>query len=776
MRCAACIPGMYQEETGEPSCKSCQIGYFTDDYSQISCRPCQAGLTTRNEGDSVCGKYAGEPYFVVEEANIKQDGSGESQFLEVRIQRGASNSTTFTVLALPGTPRKEAENVSYFATAIGSMPVGKHEAVVRVSGIRYGTKYYVKVRSSISEHLYEESVHNPCPENAWCNNPDADSDIEDFMRGSIAEEIVPNDGYWQARWNNFSFIECKFRGACRGYVGSGANKGKYGCNEEDGYSGVLCHTCRDGFSRSRDNECKPCMEMSGWLFAGGILGVALFVAYFVRRVRIANRRRLGVPKRREVELMKVMVNGMYGLGALASYPLTFPKQMDGIFNVGRQISSLSGEVLSSECFLDSADGNRFFRVQLVIMILPLSAVALSASFWFFVYRVKLCVSKCSGDGRRGRGRGRRSGGKDPDQIRLNAWVNFVISCLVIFFLGIPSLNRSSMKMVICEEVGSTGKLRLSAQMDMECFMGEHLFWFFALALPSLLLYSVFIPLVGVTTLVRLRRQGKLWRSPGDASKASVYMFLYVGFRKESFYWEFIILLRKLMLNFVMMMSSRAIALGLLALGVFFGATALHMDAQPYRDAFMNKMESWVLILTAILLFSGLFLYDNPRAQVLSVCIVVISFTFCFSYVIIIAITAIQARMRAVRKCMPWFTSLWDLLDRHKDEESDGDEESDEESDEEGSSGHKADEFGTILEHAEVALNSSQSSVRNPVEVELTHYNEDNYSSGANWNQYAEDDRYSGADWNQYAEDNRYSGADWNQHYDNNMYRNHKYEK
>ena len=76
------------------------------------------------------------------------------------------------------------------------------------------------------------------------------------------------------------------------------------------------------------------------------------VVYFLRRVRSVNRRRQEIPKRREMELMKIMINGMYGIGALTGFPLTFPDEMDTAFDVGRQISSVSGEVLSAECLLE----------------------------------------------------------------------------------------------------------------------------------------------------------------------------------------------------------------------------------------------------------------------------------------------------------------------------------------------------------------------------------------------------------------------------------------
>ena len=192
--------------------------------------------------------------------------------------------------------------------------------------------------------------------------------------------------------HNLKFIRCKLKEACIGHgrdhggsVVPGKNPSSSpklvdGCNNASGYEGVLCHTCTDNFTRWRDHGCKACVPAPGLVFAAGLLGMVIFVAYFVRRVKSANRRRQGLPKRREMELIKIMINGMYGMGALASFPLKFPQQMSTAFDVGRQLSSLSGEVLSAECLLETKDGDRFLRMQLIILIIPLAAIALAHVF------------------------------------------------------------------------------------------------------------------------------------------------------------------------------------------------------------------------------------------------------------------------------------------------------------------------------------------------------------------------------------------------------------
>ena len=87
----------------------------------------------------------------------------------------------------------------------------------------------------------------------------------------------------------------------------------------------------------------------------------------------------------------------------------------------------------------------------------------------------------------------------------------------------------------------------------------------------------------------------------------------------------------------------------------------------------------MLLMTVSLVFTGLFLYDDGDSgdcntdtgsgsdscddkQFLSVVIVIVYFMFCVFYTAVIITTALQARMRALRRCMPFLKKFWDFLD------------------------------------------------------------------------------------------------------------------
>ena len=218
-------------------------------------------------------------------------------------------------------------------------------------------------------------------------------------------------------------------------------------------------------------------------------------------------------------------------------------------------------------------------------------------------------------------------------------------------------------MMLCEKVD--GMLRLSSSLDVKCFAGEHLAYFWAAAIPSLLLYSVLVPCAALRTLHRHRLRSELWSE--ESSRAKVYMFIYVGYHPQTYYWEFIILARKLFLNVVMLLSVSSLALGLLVLALFNVATILHMHRKPFRDAFLNAMESGVLVLSTMLIFVGLFLYEGKENSILlTVGIVVSFFLFCIFYVGVILMTAAEARRSSLESCCPCF---YRLLDKWKRKEA-----------------------------------------------------------------------------------------------------------
>lgn len=80
---------------------------------------------------------------------------------------------------------------------------------------------------------------------------------------------------------------------------------------------------------------------------------------------------------------------------------------------------------------------------------------------------------------------------------------------------------------------------LEKDLEMKCWESYHMFWAFVVALPSLIIWGVGIPLASFVIL--LQKKQNLDKMSVRAS----YGFLYEGYQSKYFYWEMIVLYRKL---------------------------------------------------------------------------------------------------------------------------------------------------------------------------------------------------------------------------------------
>ena len=444
-------------------------------------------------------------------ANISKDGKGI--FIEVALSssnRSNPLDLAYEVVGYPGYKEARANILKSGFRNFSSRP-GKSGIYERIEfsneEIMFGTKYYFFVRHSPEvvrdESDFSDPVTIECPENAWCGRDDVSPD----KRGAPLEKIRPMFGSWRASPANASipqFWKCRYAAACIGYRDSEHDsKHPDGCNEKLGYEGVLCHTCSEGFSRSGDDMCKPCVDGTAWIYALCVLMFAVVIAFIVRRVRSAMGRRLGQSKNREVELLKIFLNGLYGLGALSSFPLEFPEIMDGFFRTAQQLASLSSEAFSTECFVKSHDksSSRFYIVSLGMQCIPIAAVVASVLIWLAIYflRSKLDKRGVGGGSKKRRAKQARKRRIGKRRLKKQIVANFTITCVATLFIAVPSLNRSAIKMITCEHIGD--KFLLAADPSVECFSRKYMTWMLLLAVPSLMLYSVAMPILGIVTLI-----------------------------------------------------------------------------------------------------------------------------------------------------------------------------------------------------------------------------------------------------------------------------------
>ena len=119
--------------------------------------------------------------------------------------------------------------------------------------------------------------------------------------------------------------------------------------------------------------------------------------------------------------------------------------------------------------------------------------------------------------------------------------NSLLACGVVMFLFIPTATKACLKLLSCQTLDDDN-LYLVEDLDLLCWTGHHMTWAAVLALPGLFGYAFVFPLLGFVQLLRVHCSGELYlpRSRGKYQAG----FLAAGFRKGYFYWEFVILARK----------------------------------------------------------------------------------------------------------------------------------------------------------------------------------------------------------------------------------------
>ena len=176
----------------------------------------------------------------------------------------------------------------------------------------------------------------------------------------------------------------------------------------------------------------------------------------------------------------------------------------------------------------------------------------------------------------------------------------VATLVILYFLIHPDLIKHFFFALSCREI-EPGERWLLTNHDIRCWEGEHMFYTVVVILPSIIVWGCGIPIVFL---------GILYKKRGVLNKFSVkarYGFLYNGYEMKTFFWEFIILYRKIVivaiLVFIIQASVQVAALACLIVLI----TSLHIQyrIRPYDKPEYNEMELRGLFVATLTIYVGL---------------------------------------------------------------------------------------------------------------------------------------------------------------------------
>eukprot|EP00741_Cyanophora_paradoxa_P020064 tig00021222_g19365.t1 len=500
----------------------------------------------------------------------------------------------------------------------------------------------------------------PCPEGSTCHG----------------DSLASLRGYWQAPWNVTRFIPC-VNDACLP-----------NSTCAPGYGGNLCTVCQAGYGRANRFDCRQCPPgaQNAVLSLAAALLLVLLAALMVRSTM-----KNALDERSTASiLIKIFLNYVQIMTFSQAFDLPWPNSLKDIFRIQEYSTAPLSSIISIDCMLRPSGSSVFFTRILLYAIIPPIAVALCGAFWTLRSSITLYWKRL----RRALLRPfrillRRRGGTGGTRRRTSSYPGSVDEggpgaapdplapeAAAPQAAAFPPLKKGDA--ADADEGGREGATSPSASpeerararrealsglwenfvtsdMNIECYTTEHLAWAVALGFPSVSAVCLGVPVAGLLVLVQNR--GRL----ADPRFRAMFGFLYRtrealpvplsrGYTRRFFFWEAIVIFRKLLVVFVSVyFSGRSMTQALLGLLVLLVVALSEALAMPFERAFLNYVDVAAVSTAAFTVYAGLFFYSTEVTdgdkQSLSICLVVLNCAFMAAFFAVFAWEALGAASR-----------------------------------------------------------------------------------------------------------------------------------
>jgi len=387
--------------------------------------------------------------------------------------------------------------------------------------------------------------------------------------------IVPRAGYWRTHYLSPTFFACPNDLAC---LGSPDPPEKLSLTGECalGYYGNLCNGCSNQYSRQNLNECQLCPNLTtNILRSAGIgIGVIIVLIVTIRTAIVAARK----PRSYYAIYIKILLNYLQLVMLTSSFQMRWPSYMEELFNIQRSAGNATEQVFAIDCFFSGTTDSQAtsVRMKLVAMALaPFIILCIALVIWLPVALIRRRIAYLTNE--------------------------MTASIVICFFLVHPSIVKFVFSFLYCREL-DPGQYWLNDFLNIPCWDATHYRYVLIVAVPSLVGWGASVPLVCLLVLYRNRNRLGLMEFKVRLG------FVYNGYEYSKFYWEFVILYRKLLIAsisvFLTNISSSIQALTVMSvLVVAFGLQAKH---KPYALPILNGLELRAILVGGVTIYCGMF--------------------------------------------------------------------------------------------------------------------------------------------------------------------------
>jgi hypothetical protein len=193
----------------------------------------------------------------------------------------------------------------------------------------------------------------------------------------------------------------------------------------------------------------------------------------------------------------------------------------------------------------------------------------------------------------------------------------------------------------------TATYYLTSNYDIQCYTKEHLSWTLGLGVPDIAIWGLIFPLGAFAILFRNRYQLE------DPRVRRRYAFLYRGYERTRYYWEFFIIFRKEVLV-VLLVFLATVSINLQAIlitFILFFALYIHSGFRPYKYHVLNDVDRFALLSLCVMSGAGLIFVSVRGYPALDTVVLVICGIFNITFLVywvVIYIRLLYSRYKSTK--------------------------------------------------------------------------------------------------------------------------------
>ncbi len=155
-----------------------------------------------------------------------------------------------------------------------------------------------------------------------------------------------------------------------------------------------------------------------------------------------------------------------------------------------------------------------------------------------------------------------------------------------------------------------GETRIYKDLETMCWSNLHSFWSYVVALPSIFVWGLGIPAFAFVLMTREKH------TLNSIETRMKFGFLYNGYKVDYYYWEIVIMYRKIILIFiaVFIQNYGVMTQALIVFMLLLVCLVLNLKKKPFFLVALNDLETLSLITSILSIYCGIFFIANIPSE------------------------------------------------------------------------------------------------------------------------------------------------------------------